>query len=171
MNIIIGNVISLIATGFMISSSLVNKRKTLFLLQTINAVLLIISSLFLFAYSGAMALFTTAIRNYAISIDKFSKKIMIFCVILTIILGLISNNRGLIGLLPIIATCEYSICGYYFEDIRQTKMSLCINLFLWVMYSVSILDIPTALTDFTTFSISAVYLLKTRKKHYKENTL
>lgn len=169
MNIIIGNVISLIATCFMISSSLVDKRKTLFILQTINALLLIISSLFLGAYSGIIALIATAVRNYAISIDKYSKKLMIICTVFTIVFGLISNNRGIIGFLPIIATCEYSICSFYFKGIRETKMSLCVNLFLWVMYSISILDISTALTDSTTFVITSIYLIKNSKK--KNNIL
>lgn len=160
MNIFIGNIISLTAAGFMISSGVMKDRNRLFLFQTINALLLILASLFFKSYAGIAALTATAVRNYAIYKDVYNKKVMTVCFVFTVLFGLLFNNRGLLGILPIIATGEYTVCSYYFKSIKETKISLIINLSLWVIYSFCIFDFSTALTDFMTVVLSFAWLIK-----------
>ena len=165
MNIIIGNIISFIAALFMILSCMVNNRSRVFMFQFINALLLAVASIFFVSYAGVASLILSAIRNLIVSKDRFTKNIMIIFMILSFVIGIIVNNRGLIGFLPILATLQYTFCSYYIKDVQGTRYSIWINLFMWVIYSFSILDFSTGISDFTTLVINTVSIFKYKKEN------
>ncbi len=67
--------------------------------------------------------------------------------ILTIVAGVLANTRGLVGLLPVFATVEYTICCHYIVGEKATKCSIFVNVLLWVIYSFLICDLSTAVSD------------------------
>ncbi|RGD74112.1 YgjV family protein [Anaerofustis stercorihominis] len=161
-NIIIGNIISFIAALFMISSCIVNDRSRVFMLQFFNSFLLGIASWFFASYAGIAALLISSVRNFIVSKDKFTKNVMIVFLILSVTLGVAVNNRGFIGLIPIIATVQYTLCSYYVKGVKETRYSIWANLFMWIVYSFSILDFSTALSDSTTLIINTISIIKHR---------
>ncbi len=169
-NIIIGNIISFIAALFMMLSCIVNDRNRVFMLQFFNSFLLAVASWFFASYAGIAALLISSVRNYIVSKDKFTKNVMIIFLVMSVILGAAVNNRGFIGLIPIIATVQYTLCSYYVKGVKETRYSIWANLFMWIIYSFSILDFSTALSDLTTLIINTLSIIKHRgRKEASEN--
>ncbi len=158
--IIIGNIISFIANIFTLLSGITNNRKMVFAFQFIHCTLLSLASFFLNSYSGVTILLICALRNGITALDIFSKNMMYLFSALTVIIGIISNNRGFIGLLPVIATLIFTISIYYSKTIVSVKLNLFFNGVLWVIYSLFIQDYPTALSDGTLSIIVIISLIK-----------
>jgi len=167
-NLVIGNIISFIAAIFMMYSTIINDREKVFFYQFLNCVFLVIASWFFSSYSGMLMLGISAIRNHLVSKDKFTKNTMILFVVISVVFGIYVNNRGLIGLISIIATVQYTICSYYIRSEQNTRYSIWVNVFLWVIYSLLILDISTFSTDFVTLIITTIAIFKNRKKSHSE---
>lgn len=105
----------------MIGSCIVKDRKKIFHLQFLQCVLLAISSWFFVSYSGIVANAVAALRNLTVAQNKFTKKTAMIFLILSVILGLSFNNRGCIGLLPMIANVQFAVCCYAFTGVIGTN--------------------------------------------------
>ncbi len=55
--------------------------------------------------------------------------------LLTLVIGVLVNTDGLIGLLPIIATLELTGFNHYAREIRMIKTGLILNVLLWAVYA------------------------------------
>ena len=64
------------------------------------------------------------IRNLLVANDRYTKPMMTVFLILTIVAGVLANTRGLVGLLPVFATVEYTICCHYIVGEKATKCSI-----------------------------------------------
>ena len=106
-NIIIGNIIALIASILMVISGLQKKKKTILFIQIIQIALSVISNIVLGGYTGAVINAISCIRDILCYKDKLGTKEKIFIIILAIGLTITFNNLSLIGLLPLIATIVY----------------------------------------------------------------
>ena len=78
LNIVIGNVISLIAGIFIILSMWVNDEKQAYKYQFLNAFILMISSVFFFSWTGVVTMAIAASRNLMVYYDKLTFKWTIF---------------------------------------------------------------------------------------------
>lgn len=146
-NIIIGNCISLVAAVFMAVSCAVKNNKTIFYLQAANCLILAVASVFFGAFAGVTTLLVSAVRNIVVAHGKYTKPVMYLFLVITVILGLITNNRGFIGLLPVIATVQYTICLNLLRGLFLTRITIFVNTLLWVIYSFIIRDFSTACMD------------------------
>ncbi|GAA6295465.1 hypothetical protein F220043C3_38990 [Enterocloster asparagiformis] len=169
-NLIIGNSISFVAALFMAASCCVNDRHRVFLLQAVECALLCVASIFFGSWSGITTLALSATRNYLVSKDKFNQNLMVLFLVLVVVFGVWANNRGLIGLIPVVATVEYTICCHYVKEIKAVKCSIFVNTFLWVFYSFAIMDFSTGFTDATVLIIDAVSLARLRAGEKKQAT-
>lgn len=158
--ILIGNIISFIAALFMAASCMATTKYKIFFYQLMECLILAIASIILGSYAGALTLILCAIRNLIIAKDHFSKTIMWFFVILTIITGLWVNNLGFIGLIPIFATVEYTICCHYITSIKGTKYSIFVNILLWIIYSFMIYDFSTAISDCILLIVDTIAIVR-----------
>ena len=168
-NIIIGNIISFISAAFLAVSCVVKNRKHIFILQFLNCAILAIASYFFGSYAAISTLILCCIRNIFIAKDKYTAKVMTVILVLVIVLGLLTNNRGLIGLLPVMATVEYTICCYLIKDVHKTRISIFVNETIWVIYSLLVLDFSTALTDIIVIAVDLAVLFKKPKVKEHQN--
>ena len=99
MNIIIGNAISLIAGIFIILSMWVNDEKQAYKYQFLNAFILIISSVFFMSWTGVVTMAIAASRNAMVYFDRLTFGWTIFFIIISIVLGLMVNTMGIVGIL------------------------------------------------------------------------
>lgn len=162
--IIIGNIISLCAAGFMVASCLVSDKRRVFLFQFLECSILAVASVFFGSLAGATTLILGALRNLVVARDKFTKPVMWFFLILVTVAGLWTNTKGLVGLLPVIATVEYTFCCYYVTGDRETKYSIFVNVLLWVIYSFLILDFSTAISDSIVLLVDTAAIFRLRRK-------
>ena len=96
LNIVIGNVISLIAGVFIILSMWVNDEKQAYKYQFLNAFILMISSVFFFSWTGVTTMAIAASRNAMVYKDKLTFNWTVFFIVISVVLGLLVNTLGFI---------------------------------------------------------------------------
>lgn len=168
-NLIIGNLISVGAAVFTVASSLSHGRKKIYLYQTLQCLTMAAASVFFLSASGVTTFLLCAVRNYLVAYDRFTKKLCYVFLILIAVLGLISNNRGMPGLLPVVTTLIYTICSYLFMDDFKIKLNICMNLTLWAIYDVLILDLVSLVVDVITVTVTVVSIFKLKKDNKKRS--
>lgn len=168
-NIIIGNIISLIGGFFLILSMWVNDEKEAYKHQFINAFILMISSVFFLSWTGVVTMAIAATRNAMVYKDKLTFKWVVVFIVVSVILGLMVNTLGFIGLLPIIAIVQLSLSNYYLKTIKAIKISFIINSGIYVVYFLMIYDFSSAVIEGVTTLIGLVALLRLLLKSSHNN--
>ena len=146
---IIGNSISLVAAIFTVASSWSKDRERIFLYQAVQCFLLAIANIFFVSVSGITTYALCALRNLLIAYDRFTNKVCIAFLICVTAIGLFANNRGLIGLLPVLTTAIYTIACFYVRKTKPIKLNIIANLTLWAIYDI-------AVHDFVSFTVDTV---------------
>lgn len=159
-NIVIGNIISLIAGIFIILSMWVNDEKKAYFYQFLNAFILMISSVFFFSWTGVTTMAIAASRNLMVYSDRLTRNWTIFFIIISIVLGLLVNTLGIVGLLPIIAIVQITLCNYYLKSIKTIKTSFIVNSAIYVVYFLAILDFSSATIESITALIGLISLYR-----------
>lgn len=165
--IIVGNTLSLIASAAYLLSSMCKTRKKMMLLQIVDCFVRVVANIVLMGYSGAVTNFISGVRNCIIYKEKQNKVILIALLATTTTLGIIFNKHGIIGVLPIIASIEYSIVIMLYSDIKKIRISFIVNNLMWVVYDLRILDIMSAITG----SIGCILCIISMIKDYKNNAV
>ena len=160
LNIVIGNVISLIAGVFIILSMWVNDEKQAYKYQFLNAFILMISSVFFFSWTGVTTMAIAASRNAMVYKDKLTFNWTIFFIVISVVLGLLVNTLGFIGLLPIIAIIQITLCNYYLKTIKTIKMGFILNSAIYIIYFLAILDFASAAIESFTALVGVVALIR-----------
>ena len=160
LNIIIGNIISLIAGVFIILSMWVNDEKKAYFYQFLNAFILIISSVFFFSWTGVTTMAIAATRNMMVYKDRLTLRWTVFFIVISVVLGLMVNTMGFVGLLPIIAIVQITLCNYYLKTIKSIKTSFIVNSAIYIVYFLAILDFSSAAIESVTALIGVVALFK-----------
>ena len=159
-NIIIGNVISLIAGIFIILSMWVNDEKQAYKYQFLNAFILTISSVFFLSWTGVVTMAIAATRNAMVYKDKLTFNWTIVFIVVSVVLGLIVNTMGFIGVLPIIAIVQITLCNYYLKTIKYIKMGFILNSAIYIVYFLAIYDFASASIESFTALIGVIALFK-----------
>ena len=160
MNIIIGNAISLIAGIFILLSMWVNDEKEAYKHQFLNAFILMISSVFFLSWTGVVTMAIAASRNAFVYKDKFTFNWAIFFVIVSVVVGFAVNTMGIVGILPIIALVQLTLCNYYLKTIKPIKISFIVNSAIYVVYFLAIWDFSSAAIEGITVTVGLILLFK-----------
>ena len=159
-NIVVGNAISLIAGIFIILSMWVNDEKKAYKYQFLNAFILAISSVFFFSWTGVVTMAISASRNLMVYYERLTWRWTVFFIIISIVIGLLVNTMGFIGLLPIIAIIQITLCNYYLKNIKSIKTGFIINSGIYIIYFLAILDFSSAIIESITAIIGIISLFK-----------
>ena len=160
LNIVIGNVISLIAGVFIILSMWVNDEKQAYKYQFLNAFILMISSVFFFSWTGVTTMAIAASRNAMVYKDKLTFNWTVFFIVISVVLGLLVNTLGFIGLLPIIAIIQITLCNYYLKTIKIIKMGFIVNSAIYIIYFLAIFDFASAAIESFTALVGFVAFIR-----------
>ena len=162
--IIVGNVCSLCA---MVTDSVSGTRKKnsqILGIQMISQVFYGAGSIILKGYSSTAQNIVAILRNLAAMKNIKSKVIEWILILLGIVLGILFNNRGLLGWLPIVANLEYSIAMFRFRDNEKgLKASFIINMLMYCVFSVAILNYVGGISNLVVAFTTALSLYKTSK--------
>ena len=159
-NIIIGNVISFIAGIFIILSMWVNDEKQAYKYQFLNAFILMISSVFFLSWTGVTTMAIAVSRNAMVYKDKLTMNWTIFFIVISVVMGLLVNTMGFVGLLPIIAIIQITLCNYYLKTIKPIKIGFIVNSAIYIVYFLAILDFASATIESITALIGVVALVR-----------
>ena len=145
--ILIGNLISSCASGCLAASCVVNDKKRAYFFQMMESLLLTVSAFVFGVWSSMTTQAISTVRNGLVMKERFSTPLMVVCTVLTAGIGVAVNNRGLIGLIPVAATVQLTLCNYFVRSLRGVKVSFLVNVILWTIYSYCILDIAYGTTS------------------------
>ncbi len=134
--VILGNVFSLCA---MISDSFSGTRKKhrdMMAVQIVSQFFYGASSVALKGYSSTAQNVVAVFRNLA-AMKNVKSKVLEWALILAgVVLGVLFNNRGLLGWLPIVANLEYSIAVFRLkENEKALKWAFIINMVMYAVFS------------------------------------
>ncbi len=163
MQLIIGNVIALVGSLFMVYSGVVKEKKKTLYVQSIQIALLAISNLVLNGISGFIINTINFIRNIICYKDALNFKIKILLSILLIGLTLYFNNLGFIGLLPLISALIF-LWFMTVKDEIHFKIVLIISVVLWLIYDLGIQSYTASAFDIFTIIASSVSIIKIKGK-------
>lgn len=166
--VLVGNVISFIAALFMAVSCVVKERSNVFHLQFIQCVLLAVSSWFFMSNAGIVANLIASVRNLLISKGKFTKTVAVGILIISVIFGTVFNNRGIIGLLPMLANIQFAVCCYFFTGLKGTKYSIWVNVLIWIIYSFLVMDFSTGISDSIILIITTITIVNLHKEEKRK---
>ena len=163
--IVLGNICSLLAMG---TDSLSASRKTvksMLWIQNISQFIYGISSLLLKGYSATVQNIICILRNLTVIKGIKSKLVAWFLLILGVVVGLLFNNIGFAGLLPIIANLQYGLVVFNFKDNETViKISFLILTIMFVFFSVAVLNFVGVCTNSIVAITTVVSLIKFRKR-------
>jgi len=163
-NILIGNLISLSASVFLFLGSAARRVKNLYLFQIFECILLFIAQLAFGQGAAAVSLLIAAFRNFLLLIRRYTAPFFALIFLATLIFGLLFNTGGIVGILPLFATLIYTLTTFLAKGFVKVKLSLILNLSLWMIYSAFILDISSVIINFTSFVIASVSLINYKKE-------
>ncbi len=134
-DIIIGNLCSLCA---MITDSISGTRKTrsqILGIQIISRLFYVVGTIVLKGYSATVQNSVAILRNIAAIKGIKSKTLEWVLIMLGVVLGIIFNNLGLFGWIPIIANFEYSFVMLKVKGNEKVlKISFIISFFMFSIF-------------------------------------
>lgn len=162
-SLILGNIFSLLSAICLAVSVLKKNKNDLIWWQIVDVVFCILSNIALYTYAALTTNSIALIRNILAYKNKLTKKITWILLILCIIAGFWANNRGLIGLFPIIASATYTIFIFITKNEQQMRWALTSNLILWFIHDIYVQAYPSALTDIVLCVWTFIQIYKNRK--------
>lgn len=168
-NLIIANIISFFAAICTCLSSWSKKKTNIYYFQVAQCLLLAVANIFFQSYAAIISLLICALRNYLTAKERFTKTLCIILTAAIFILGILCNNKGYIGWIFIAANVIYTLGVYFCRKELSIKLNILLNLILWIIYEVLIIDIPSLIADsvaavITVIAITGIYI--ERRKIY-----
>lgn len=159
-DIIIGNVISIGSACFTAASSWTISKQKSYMYQVFQCLTLAVASVFFHSWSGVTTLILCAIRNYLVSKDLFKGKIVVVVLAILVGLGILVNNRGIVGWLVIMATFVYTIGSCKAVRPLAVKGNITFNCAMWALYDFLILDLVSGVVDVMATVLTLVSILR-----------
>lgn len=161
--LIIGNIFSLFSAICIAISVIKKSKKDLMYWQIGDTFFGIIANIALSAYAALVISVICFIRNILSYKDKLTINITYILLILSVVIGLYANNRGVIGWLPIIASASYTICVYVTKNEQQMRWALVFNLMLWFVHNAYVQAYPSAIANIVLCFWTALNIFKNKK--------
>jgi len=162
--IIVGNILALLASIFMVITGLIKNKKKIIYIQSIQIFLFILSNAVLGGITGVIINLVSFIRNILCYKDVFNLKVKIFLISVSIILSLLFNNLGIIGFLPLISTVLYTFLMDIKDVIRFKYINIIVTT-LWFIYDIFILSFTSAAFDFMCIIANIITIYKMKKSN------
>ncbi len=169
--IIVGNACSLAAMVTDSISGTRKRRSQILGIQIISQVFYAAGSMVLKGYSSTAQNFVAILRNLAGMKNIKSRIVEWVLISLGVVLGIVFNNRGLLGWLPIVANFIYSVAIFQFKDNEKwLKIVFIINLLMYTVFSAVIQNYVGAVSNTVVAIITAVSMIKAAREKKKDKT-
>lgn len=161
--LILGNIFSLLSAVCIAVSVIKKNKNDLILWQVVDVIFCILSNIALYTYAALTTNSIALIRNILAYKNKLTKPLTLILSVLCVIVGLWANNRGIIGLFPIIASASYTVLMFITKDDQQMRWALVSNLMLWLVHDAYVQAYPSAVTDLVLSIWTAIQIYKHKK--------
>ena len=158
--LLFGNIVSFAAACFTLASAWSRDRRRIYLYQAGQCLLLAFANILFGSVSGVTTFALCTARNLLLAYDRFTPRRCWFFVSAVALLGLYANNRGAVGLIPVVTTAVYTVVCLYARRTRDIKLNLIVNLLLWAVYDFFILDLVSCAVDAVSAGTAVVSLFR-----------
>lgn len=159
----LGHILSAVSFAALAASLFARNTRRLFLLQAADSFLGALANLCFGGFSGASANGIATVRNLLKAQGRFTGAIVWVTLVAQVAIGVLVNNRGLLGLLPVAATVEYTLAVALTGGVRAVKLALLANLLMWATYGALIGD-WVGLSKSAFLMLLTLYQLQAEKK-------
>lgn len=129
--------------------------------QNISQAIYFTGTVVLKGYSGAVQNVMSILRNLLAISGKSSKVLEWGLTVLGVVLGIVFNNIGVMGYLPIIANLQYTLVVFRFKkNERAIKVSFMIAALMFSLFSLAIQNYVGVVTNLTVMVTTGIFLLK-----------
>ena len=165
LSLIVGNVCSILAMITDAISSAQKTAKRVLLVQSLSQLIYGIGTTVLRGYSGAVQNGVSILRNFVAIRNIQSKAVEWTLVIVGVVLGVVFNNLGLMGLLPVIANLQYTIAIFRFRDNeRALKISFLLTCVMYALFNAVIYNVVGVITNVVVVITTVANLIRERKQ-------
>ena len=161
--LILGNIVALVASIIMVYSGTLKGKKKILYVQSVQIGLSVISNILLKGISGAIINALSFIRNILCYKEKLGIKEKIIITVLALILTLLFNNLGFIGILPLISTILY-LWFMTVNDVVKFKILIIITMLLWCVYDFTIKSYTSSVFDILTVITNLYAIIKLKRR-------
>ena len=164
LHLIAGNLCTLLAMLCNAFSSTRKTTKGVLLTQNLGQLIYCVSAVLLKGYSAAVQNIVSILRNFAAIRNVRSKLLEWFLVVLGVVLGVVCNNRGLIGLLPVLGNLQYTLAIFRFKDNqRAIKISFLISVASFAVFNIVIYNFVGIISDLIVIITTVLVLIRDKK--------
>lgn len=158
--IVVANLLSFIGSFLLAYSTFSKSKRNMLIIQVGDCMFNSLGCLFAGSLSGFTTNFISGIRNVVNAKEKNNKYINFLFVVAIIVLGIVANTRGIIGLLPVIASIEYTIWSYLCKTAQGLRFGLVVNLILWLIHDCYVLLFTSTTLDVVLICITLYNIIK-----------
>ena len=160
---IIANCFSLASASFLAYSTFSKKKEKMLIYQSFDVFFCFLADVFVGSYSAAVTCIINLARNMLAAKNKLKIWMSVVCVILTIVLGVLCNQIGFVGWLPIFASVEYTFAINVTKNANEMRYALILNLILWLMHDLYVGLCPNAIMDCVIVVFSVFNIIRLKK--------
>ena len=164
-NIIIGNILGLIASTLMVFGGLIKGKKLTVVVQSLQTLLFIIGDIFLLAYAGAVSDTVLLIMFLLVLYKKMKTVYIPILFIIMLISAIFMNTHGWVDYIPVFIAFIY-LCICRTENMIIYKSIYGVTAAIWVFYEIMISAYTASIfsTIYIFTNLITVYRLVKEKK-------
>ena len=171
MQVLLGNIVALMASLVMMYSGYVKIKKKILLWQIANIILFIISNAILGGITGVIINVISLVSNILCYKDKLNIQARSILIVLATVLSLTFNNLSFIGLFPLFAMI-INIALMNLKDVQKFKLMIITTMILWASYDIVIKSYTSCVFDILTIITNTVAIVQINRKNMeKESTV
>ena len=164
MNIIIANIIDLVAAVVQVGSGAIKKKSKILIVQTIQLLMQAVSMLLLGGVTGAVSNVLSCFRNFLCYKDKLNIVWKILLIVASIGFTIALNDQGFLGIIPA-AVCTVYIIFMDIKDPVKFKLLVTLSFVPWAVYHFILKSYTGAIFDAATVVTNTVTLIKMVKEN------
>ena len=131
----------------------------------------LIANLFLGGFSGAVVSACAIVRNSLVFFKSGNKLVFSALIVTMMAVGMYCNNRGIVGVLPVVSSAMYSfVMCKSGSTAREIKMALVVNVLAWVIYDITVLSIPSFVSNVVVLISVVLNLLRGENSEAESET-
>ena len=168
-SLIVGNLCSILAMGTDSVSATLKTAKGVLGVQILSQLIYGFGAFVLGGYSSTAQNFVSILRNLVAIRGISSRLIEGILMVLGVVLGIACNNLGLLGLLPVAASFQYTVAIFRFkDDPRLLKISLIISSLMFALFNGALFNIAGLLTNSVVAVVTAADLIRSKRDSREE---
>lgn len=169
-DLIIGNMMSMVCAIFTMAANWTNSKSKSYIYQFWQCAILAVANVFFHSYAGITTLVLCALRNLLIGKEKYTKKLCVVFMIAIGVVGLLVNNKGIPGIILVLATVGYTWGSYVVMRPMAVKANILINQACWAIYEIFVLDIVSLITEIITMTVLIISMIRLRMQHDRSHS-